>query len=313
LSDFAIADVRLRIRSHRPLLEPRDSLLPPFSVAESSLLTQSSIIDVQVLPAAYSPSESDAIFRSGSTWDMQLEGDDYRLTFRRGVNGELSTIAFSDAQTERVRIHVRQGAESSEAFIDHILNPVQYPLDQLLFMNHLASRGGVIVHAAGAVVNGQALVFPGVSTAGKSTLSRLFAGAGMGESLLSDDRIILRTITGGGDSIPRVDAWGTPWAGDAQIARNACAQLAGLLFLVKADANELLPLAPGAAMRRLMPVVSCPWYDKERGNQVLATCGRIVENIPCYDLRFRPDGDVVKLLTGGSWSGGAVQVSGGQA
>ena len=59
-------------------------------------------------------------------------------------------------------------------------------------MNHLAERGGVIVHAAGAVVQGGALVFLGASGAGKSTLSRMFLEAGLGAALLSDDRVILR-------------------------------------------------------------------------------------------------------------------------
>ena len=83
--------------------------------------------------------------------------------------------------------------------------------------------------------------------------------------------------------------------------RNALAPLAAVLFLVKAEANELVPLAAGAAMRRLLPVVSCPWYDAERLPGVLDTCARIVEGIPCYDLRFRPDAEAGAAAHGRSW------------
>ena len=42
----------------------------------------------------------------------------------------------------------RPRAESRGPVVE--FSPVRYPVDQLLLMNHLSSRGGVIVHAAGA-------------------------------------------------------------------------------------------------------------------------------------------------------------------
>ena len=139
-------------------------------------------------------------------------------------------------------------------------------------------------------------MFPGRSEAGKSTISRLFMAAGLGDSLLSDDRVILRAA----EDEP-VTAWGTPWPGDARVARNAMAPLAGLLFLVQSDVNEMRPLSASMAARRLMPVVTCPWYDADRLPGVLDTCSRIVGRTPCFDLCFRPDSGVVDLLTGREW------------
>ena len=75
-----------------------------------------------------------------------------------------------------------------------------------------------------------------------------------------------------------------------------------MLFLVQSDVDEVVPIAPGKAMRRLMPVVSCPWYDPERLPPVLDTCGRVVETVPCYELHFTRDGDVVGMLTGMTWA-----------
>jgi hypothetical protein len=178
---------------------------------------------------------------------------------------------------------------------------VRAPLDQVLFMNHLALRGGVICHAAATVVDGQALLFPGFSGAGKSTMCRKFVGAGLVDTLLSDDRVILR-VPGSGEGHPEtITASGTPWHGDAEIARNESAPLAAMLFLVQAAVDEVLPITPGQAMRRLMPLVSSPWYDPERLPAVLETCGRVVETVPCYELRFTLDGDTVGMLTGTTW------------
>jgi hypothetical protein len=295
-----------------------------------------SAIDVEVLTERAPPNDSPPLFQSGGgAWYMQPEGSGYRLNFQRSDGGPLHTVACSDAGTTQVQVYIdqeatpretaRSGATPSKqvrpetvhsrSTLEGPVNPMTYPLDQLLLMNHLSARGGVIVHGAGAVVGGGALVFPGVSGAGKSTLSRLFVDAGLGDSLLSDDRVILRrspaqaALTGharAGVSSDTVEgesviAWGTPWAGDAQVARNAEAPLTALLFLVKADANELTRLDAAEAMRRLMPVVSCPWYDAKRLPDVLETSARVVESILCYDLHFRPDEEVIGLLCGRSW------------
>jgi hypothetical protein len=168
-------------------------------------------------------------------------------------------------------------------------------------MNHLATRGGVICHSAAVVIEGKALLFPGVSGAGKSTMCRMFVNEGLGDRLLSDDRVILRVTGDGGVQPHAVTAWGTPWHGDALIARNESAPLAAVLFLVQAPTNGLRPIPPGAAMRRLMPLISSPWYDPERLPPVLETCGRIVETVSCYELDFTPDGDVVGMLTAMDW------------
>jgi hypothetical protein len=253
------------------------------------------------------------LFECEGAWSAYPDGMGYRIVSWSEDAGTPRLVAHSNADTTQVTIHVgeswaRAFAESEGDIWRRVGNPFRYPLDQLLLMYHLAGRGGVIVHSAGLELAGKALVFPGVSTAGKSTLARVLVEAGLKDSLLSDDRIIVRTMGGESSACGPDDgaargllAWGTPWPGDAKIARNACAPLAALLFLVKDERTFLVPLSPGEAMRRLMPVVSCPWYDSERLPGVLDTCARLAEGVPCFDLHFRPDAEVAALLTGHEW------------
>ena len=229
---------------------------------------------------------------------MQEEESGYRLSYFRGDQRLVDTIVCSNADTSRVRIYVSQDHTSEQRLQEQAYDPVHYPLDQLLLVNHLAPRQGAILHAASAVIDDMALVFAGVSGAGKSTLALSFVAAGLAGSLLSDDRVIVRADSTRAGMV----AWGTPWPGDAKIAHNVSAPIEALLILAKSDQNEVVPLDPGAAMRRLMPAVSCPWYDKARGSQVLDTCARLVETLPCYELRFRPGEEVVALLASRSWS-----------
>lgn len=306
---LSIADVEIFIHSDHRLVHYPDPPYYPFLTPGASRGTRSPDIDVEALVAPARPNDSPALFDSDIAWRMQPEGDGYRVSFRRLDGESIHTVLCSDRATTDVSIYVRQDAGYGALPGGGIFNPVHYPLDQVILMNHLAGRGGMITHAAAAVFGGKTLLFPGVSGAGKSTFSQRFIDAGLGDTLLSDDRVILRRARGAGQGMvcgeagtgggaERIVAWGTPWPGDAMVARNEAAPLGAVLFLLQAEADAVEPITPGVAMRRLMPMISCPWYDPDRLPGVLETCARVVEGVPCYDLHFKREGEVAPLLAG---------------
>lgn len=309
MSGFAaliIGGVGVRVISDVPLLQIDNPSYQSFLCVHGQPTEEASDIDISVVTTLCPVTESPVSFGAGDVWRVQVEPSGYVLSFYRIGEERPHTVARVDADTTRVTVHVDQEVLLGESCSMGLPNPVRYPLDQLLLMNHLASRGGVIAHAAGVIVDEQVLVFCGRSGAGKSTVSRLFLAAGLGEAVLSDDRVILRTASEGVGSVmdggqARVQVWGTPWPGDAGLARNLGAPLGGLFFLAQAAETALTPLDAGAAMRRLVPVVSGPWYDREKGGQVMATCARLVEEFLCFDLHFRVHEEVVRLMTEGSW------------
>jgi hypothetical protein len=217
----------------------------------------------------------------------------YRLVFRAAGAGDPYATVVADAGTEHVTIYVAPTTPETPGGPPVASDPVGYPLDQVLLMNHLAFNGGVIVHSCGVELDGAGLVFAGASRAGKTTLSNLFVEAGLGAGLLSDDRIILRAGRDG-----RFDAWGTPWPGEAGVARSASAPLQSLFFLVQSDRDRIVDIDAGAAARMLMPVVSCPWDDRERLPKVLDICDRLLRTTPSHLLEFRPGQGAVAMLLG---------------
>jgi hypothetical protein len=303
-TNMAIGGVDLVI--HGDSTEPRadDDAYRPFLRQSEGNDYGRSVMHVTVSTETAPPRALPVVFESGGAWTMQAEDDGYRIGFHREGSSACYTVVCSDADTTRVRVYVYQDKAAQPSPVGPKpgfgLSRFGYPVDQLLLMNHLAKLGGVIVHSAGVVLGGKAIVFAGASGAGKSTIARLFMEAGLGDSLLSDDRVILRTTTERGNG-PEVTAWGTPWHGDARVARNATAPLAALVFLVKSDVNELKRLSASAAAKKLMPVVTCPWYDAERLPHVLGACSQVVEQTPCYDLCFREDAGAVDLVTGFAW------------
>jgi hypothetical protein len=223
-------------------------------------------------------------------WRMFSRGDEYQLRFHNRLDGTEYMVAQADRFTREVGVYLSAGALDAPSRPFAIADPLCSPLDQVLVMNHLAYEKGMIVHSAGIIMEGSALLFAGVSGAGKTTITGLFRSAAPDAKLLSDDRIIVRKTEGS------FIAHGTPWPGDSGVALNDCERLKGVFFLAKAKQPKIVPLAGGQAVKRLFPVISCPWYDLDRFPLVLDTCGDLAADVPCFELQFSPDESVVRLL-----------------
>lgn len=229
------------------------------------------------------------VFSTGETWDLMRAGEDVWIVMRSpAMPGEALWVAHLDREVNHITVHlgdrfVRGAGESRVLF-----SPVSYPLDQILLVMHLASRSGLLLHAAGMVYNGRAYVFPGRCSAGKSTVTRLFTE--QGAHFLSDDRIVIRK-TGTG-----YRAYGTPWPGDAGVARNEGAPLAGIYFLTQALVDRISPLGMTDAVARLLPVTSIPWQDRDLADQAMATCDALLRFVPTFDCCFRVGPGIVTCL-----------------
>jgi hypothetical protein len=156
---------------------------------------------------------------------------------------------------------------------------------QHTFINH----NGLIIHAAGGAIQGKGMVFPAVSGTGKSTLSHLLLPFSENQ-LFSEERIIMRRLDDGWH------LWGTPWKGTGSIARNESAPLSAVVFLRQAKETKISKLPSSAALRRLLEVVSIPWYSKEWTDKGLALCESLLREIPAFELAFRPDQTAVQTV-----------------
>jgi len=230
------------------------------------------------------------VFDSGVAWRLYRSNGDRLLSFARPHAPDAWLYsARLQGLAERVTVHcgprlceVREGRAT-------LHDPVRYPLDQLLLMYRLAAGRGAIVHAASAAVAGRGWVFAGRSGAGKSTLMRQLAAETELEAL-GDDRVILRSIEG------QIRAFGTPWPGEARVARNVDLPLHAIAFLCQGSEHRLVRLDRREALVRLLPVVSIPWYEPEVAAEVLDLLGALLAAVPAYDLHFALRPGVVDLL-----------------
>ncbi len=171
---------------------------------------------------------------------------------------------------------------SGRGHIRQELNP--YALNSILRIVHticLAPAQGFLLHAASAIHNHSALVFSGVSGAGKSTISGL---APADATLLTDEISYIRSDGG------RYFAWGTPFAGELGIpGANTSAAIAKLFFLEKGPANQIQPLQKAEAIPLLLRNILFFCDDKELVQRVFDSACDFVERVPVYRLTFVPE------------------------
>jgi hypothetical protein len=264
---------------YRPFLRRTDS--GPGSVTVHIRLELQDIPDTGKMRKIFDTEESWSMYKDGNDFVMALNPPvlEKRAVWIARFNEDFSeTVLYCSNSLLRETVDGRR-----------VLNPVVYPLDQLLLIHILAHRQGALIHAAGFESGGKGYIFPGHSGAGKSTLMASVVRR-KGPGLLSDDRVAVRRI----DS--RFMAYGTPWAGDAGIAENRKAPLAGMFFIAHANLNRIEEMKPERAMERLMPVTSIPWYDEGMVTKSLSFCESLVSKVPAYTLFFKPDTEVVDFL-----------------
>jgi hypothetical protein len=237
--------------------------------------------------ASCEPAPAQRIFDAGMVWALYRHGDGYQFRFRAPAWGAepYRTATFGEDFTSG-EIRLRSGCFPT----GRPVYPLAYPLDELLMVNLLARGRGVEVHGCGvADADGRGHLFLGQSGAGKSTMARLWKSR-PGVGILSDDRIILRTI----DS--RLFMYGTPWHGEAELASARRTPVDSIRFLARGGRNEIAALGEAEAVMRLMACSFVPFHDAAGIEFALTFLQQAAAGIGCAEYRFVPDERAVDFV-----------------
>jgi hypothetical protein len=167
---------------------------------------------------------------------------------------------------------------------------MSHNVNQLLLVPRLARRGGLLVHAAGAVVNDRAFVFAGHSGDGKTTLSHLLETEGA--ELLSDERIALRRNGSG------FTAYGTPWPGEGNVVSAAAYPLGGVFLLRKGSEHRLWDAPRSKLAAELLSRSIVPYYLAHETSLIAGLIGDLVQSVPLRILEFSRSPGVLAALSG---------------
>lgn len=287
---LSIANMAFEVESHPPLRwSSWQDVYAPFleSPAPDADLRVPVSVRRGLLPP---PAGAQHLFDGGRSWAVWRAGAErFLMHAPRGPAHVVWTARCTPDTASPVQIGCSDALMHVEAQGATLECPLRYPLDQILLMYLFARRRGLLVHAAGVVLDGRLFVLAGRSGAGKSTVSGLLVEHAFG-MVLSDDRLVLREQGG------RWMGYGTPWPGTARLARAGGAPIAGILFLEHGHANVPERLAPAAALHALLPLASILWHERDLVAPMTDAAAALVAQIPVYRFAFTPDARAVSAL-----------------
>jgi len=243
------------------------------------------LIDVAWLDG-HGDGAGDCLFDSGGPWRLYRhdEGVLFRFFSSNLASSPYKVAHFNhDFSRGLISLHRRFFAGRT------VVDPLEYPLDELLVISLLGRERGVEIHGCGVIdTNGTGHLFVGQSGAGKSTMARLWLEGGA--EILSDDRIVVRRETDG------LWMYGTPWHGEAPLASPRRAALSDVFFLRHDAFDEVVPVKSVDAVTRLFTASFPPFHDARALQFSLSFLESIADNARCSELRFRPTPAVVELV-----------------
>lgn len=218
--------------------------------------------------------------------------------------GKVRSSSLLDTQTRFQDGILRFCAPGYEGWIDprtqqgNLQLSSAYPVEDIDYFLRVAlalmvhQAGGILLHTAGIVRDGQAQLFFGHSGAGKSTVCQVSmdtpaddsAAPADGYTVLNDDLILARPEQG------TWWAYGTPFWNPTQVRpTNQKAPIAGMYLLVQDTRVYTQPLSAGKATAALIANVPVIPQDPLRSVQLLAQLAQFQQQIPIHELHFLPD------------------------
>jgi hypothetical protein len=282
VSHLAIGGFRIAVHCDDPRLSCR------FHSPTDRFLTEASDQnDVELRVRAMDervPTGGDLVFDSGAVWRLFRTAEGFRIECTSDVVGTAPyKIATFDESFTRGEISLRTDA------VGDVVDPLEYPLDEVL-VAHLLGRGrGVEIHGCGLVDrDGRAYLFAGQSGAGKTTTARLWEHEDV--SVLSDDRIIVREVGS------EMHMFGSPWHGEAELASPASAPLAGVYLLTQADESRVREIPAAEAVARLFACGFPPFHDAKALAFTIEFLDRLAAKVPVRELRFTRDQSAIDVV-----------------
>jgi len=229
--------------------------------------------------------DQDKIFDSEMVWSLYLINGQYVLTLKSpSSHHQPYRIAIFDEQFRHGDVYSNI---PETGLADLQINPLEFPLSEVLMVCLLAQGRGLMVHACGVDDHGRGYLLTGNSTHGKSTMAKLWQDEA---AVLNDDRIVLRQMDG------RFLMYGTPWHGDYSGVAPGGVPLEKIFYLRHANTNETIRKDGIAAASMLLTRSFPPLWDGAGMLFTLDLCAHLVEAVPCFELGFVPDKDVLELM-----------------
>lgn len=156
-----------------------------------------------------------------------------------------------------------------------------------IFRYRAIMHNGILAHGAVTVFNNQAIMFSGLSGAGKSTQANLWHAEGAW--ILNYDKPVIWF-----DDNNRVYVAGTPWSGKEHCYVNSTIPLICIIFVVQAPWNKLRRLGMAEAYSKIYPNYMLYPINEGISEKYEHFVEELVTSVPIYELACTATSDAVE-------------------
>ena len=189
---------------------------------------------------------------------------------------------------------VRSGHEYEVTYeTEDDLNRWEWVWRRAIFMFAVASRQrGLAAHGSVFLLpDGRAVLCPGVSGTGKSTLAKMLgADDSLGVRVLCDDRAALTLEPNG------LWAWSTPWYSRAARAEEGDGILAAVVLPRRGPEPALRAASRADVARELMRTLAYPFWSTSLMPAALGMADAITELVPAFEFSYTPSREAGQFL-----------------
>lgn len=159
-----------------------------------------------------------------------------------------------------------------------------YLLSGVVFYRNLLNFDGFMIHSSAVEYDGKAYMFSAPCGTGKSTHTDYWMKK-LGEDkvrIINDDKPAIRYMDG------RFNCCGTPWSGKNDASNNIIVPVGALVFIERAEKNNIRELRSGEILKRFFPQTIRP-QDPENMSKLLDLFEKMVSESPVYVLGAEND------------------------
>ncbi|HTY08699.1 MAG TPA: hypothetical protein VMF29_06000 [Candidatus Edwardsbacteria bacterium] len=285
LRHYRIGGLTLAVRSDRPITDRTfDPKLRQFEL-RAPRRADARIKLHFALPAAIAFAQGTLVYRK-SPWAIYRDKEGWSYV-------GISRIA---GQRPHLVARFNKGHTSGDIYVPddrswrrgHLKSLTLFPTDQILLARLLADRHSTLLHSAGLILDGHGLLFLGHSSAGKSTICKMFARHA---EILCDDRNIVRRAGQG------FTLYGTWSHGTFAKISAGHAPLRAMFFLKQSRNNRISRIGnTDEVLKRLLPLVIRPLADAGWWEKTLDVLESLAACVPAYELEFDKSGKIIEVL-----------------
>lgn len=159
-----------------------------------------------------------------------------------------------------------------------------------VFHYAILKTNGLVLHSSSIDYDGNAILFSAPSGTGKSTHTQMWENTYKDKTnIINDDTPAIRFV----DNVPY--AFGTPWCGKTEKNKNISAPIKAIVFLQRANENEIIPLTGAWAVSLMLNEVRKSVFP-ELMEQSLHMINKIISNVPVYQLSCNISEEAVNLV-----------------